>query len=401
MSLWGSWGRGAWRVAMAAAMAAGLGACTAGSFLGGLTGGGAPSAGPVAGETLGSGPVKVALLLPLSATGNAGDVARSLRNAADLAIREFPNAGIQVLVKDDRGTPDGARAAATQALGEGVTLILGPLFAQSVTAAASVARPANIPVVAFSTDTSVASRGVYLMGFLPQSDVERIIGYATRQGQRSIAALLPVNAYGTVVQATLQRTVANNGGRLVALETYDLDRGSMQEKAQALATVVKQGTVNAVFIPEGGENAVFIAQTLAANGVSSARVRFLGSSQWDNALVIRDPNVAGGWFPGPDNTAFVSFSQRYRAAFGTDPSRTASLAYDAVSLAAGLSTRFGAQAFTDKTLTTPSGFIGVDGAFRFLANGTNERALAVYQIEQGRLGVLQPAPRSFARSPTL
>jgi ABC-type branched-subunit amino acid transport system substrate-binding protein len=345
---------------------------------------------------IGTGAVRVAMLLPLSATGNAGQLAKDMRNSAELALREFQSANIQILVKDDRGTPDGARAAATAAISEGVQVILGPLFAGSVTAAASVAKPANVPMVAFSTDTSTASKGVYLISFLPQSDVDRIVRFAASQGNNSYAALLPANAYGALVEAAFQRAVANAGGRVVVIEKYNLDRASMQQKAMSVANVVKQGTVNAVFLPDGGEATPFLAQILAANGVGPSQVKFLGSGQWDDPRVISESNLNGGWFPGPDLTGFQSFSERYKAAYGKTPLRTASLAYDAVSLAAGLSGRFGAQAFTEKVLTTRSGFVGVDGAFRFLANGTNQRALAVYQIERGQLGVIAPAPKNFA-----
>ncbi|WP_291749674.1 penicillin-binding protein activator [Bauldia sp.] len=352
--------------------------------------------GPVAGETLGTGPVRVAMLLPLSATGNAGQLARDMRNAAELALREFQAANIQILIKDDRGTADGARAAATAAISEGAQIILGPVFSEAVRAAGSVARPAKIPVVAFSTDTTTAAKGVYLISFLPQSDVDRIIRFAASQGRNSYAALLPANAYGTLVEATLQKAVASTGGRVVASEKYNLDRNSMQSKATAIAGIVKQGTVNAVFIPDSGDATPFLAQVLAANGVSPAQIKFLGSGQWDDPRIIRESNLNGGWFPGPDLAGFQAFSQRYKAAYGSTPVRNASLAYDAVSLAAGLSGRFGTQAFTEKVLTTPSGFVGVDGPFRFLANGTNQRALAVYQIERGQLGVVSPPPKNFS-----
>ncbi|WP_421725506.1 penicillin-binding protein activator [Bauldia sp.] len=368
-----------------------LAACTPS----GLVGPGAIPGGPVPGEVIGAGPVKVGMLLPLSATGNAGQLARQMRNAAELALRESQSATVQILIKDDRGTPDGARAAASAAISEGAQIILGPLFAEAVTAAASVAKPAGVPVVAFSTDASVAARGVYLISFLPQGDVDRIVRYAASQGKRSFAALLPANAYGTLVEATLQRSLANAGGRVVAVQKYNLDRASMQEKATAIANIVKQGTVNAVFMPEGGDAAPFLAQILATNEVDPSQVQFLGSGQWDDPRVTAESNLNGGWFPGPDLNGFRSFSERYRAAFGSAPLRNASLAYDATSLATGLAGRFGSNAFTDQVLTASSGFIGVDGAFRFLADGTNQRALAVYQIERGQLGVLSPAPRNF------
>ena len=389
---WGFRAGGLKRLAAAMGLAAVVAGCTAGGLNPGNL---VPTTGPVPGEVLGTGAVKVALILPLSATGGAGQLARDMRNAADLALREFKTAGIQILVKDDKGTPEGARAATSAAIAEGATLILGPLFAQSVTAAGAVAKASNVPVVAFSTDSAAASRGVYLIGFLPQGDVERIIRYAAAQGKRSIAALIPSSPYGTVVQASLQSVAASAGVRVVALETYTLDRVSMQEKATAIANIVNQGTVNAVYIPDGGEAAPFLAQVLAAAGVHPSQVKFLGSGQWNDPRTIRESNLNGGWFPSPDAAGFQAFAQRYKAAFGTDPVRNASLAYDAVSLAAGLSARFGATAFTDKVLTTPSGFIGIDGAFRFLSNGLDQRALAVFQIERNTAAVIDPAPKSF------
>ncbi len=383
------------RAAVAVAGLCALAACS-----GSGPGGGAPVIGTaqVSGEVLGNGPVKVALLLPLSATGNAGQIALNLKNAADLAIRDFQTANIQVLVKDDQGTPIGARAAASEAISQGAELIVGPLFAQSVTAVAAVARSANVPVVAFSTDSSAATRGVYLLSFLPQGDVDRIISYAATHGKRSFAALLPNTAEGTLYEAALQRAVANVGGRVMAVERYDLDKVSMQTHATSTATLVKSGTVDAVFMPDGGDATPFLAEVLAANGVLSSKVTFLGSGQWDDPRIVRESNLNGGWYPAPDNTGFAGFAQRYETAFGATPSRTATLAYDATSLAAGLAARFGQQRFAPQTLTNSSGFIGIDGAFRFLQNGLSERGLAVYRIDNGNATIIDPAPKTFAKA---
>lgn len=364
-----------------------------------FAGGGAATA-PVTGEVLGTGSVKVALLLPLSANGNAGQIAQDMKNAADLAIRDFKTAGIQVLVKDDQGTADGARTAANAAIAQGAQLILGPLFSQSVTAVAQVARPANVPVVAFSTDTTTAAPGVYLLSFLPQGDVDRIIAYAASKGRRSFAALLPDSAYGTIVEAALQRAVANARGRVMSVERYPLDKTQMQSKATAMAGLIKSGTVDAVFMPGGAQEAPFLAQIMAANGVDPSKITYLGSGQWDDPAVTRESTLNGGLYPAPDNTGFNSFAQRYQAAFGAAPSRTATLAYDATSLAAGLTARFGDQRFAQATLTNPSGYIGLDGAFRFLPNGLNQRGLAVYQINDGKAVQVDPAPRTFARPGT-
>ena len=174
-----------------------------------------------------------------------------MRNAAEMALAEFNNPDIQLLVKDDGGSAPGAQQAAQQALDEGAEIILGPLFALSVGPVGQVARARRIPVIAFSTDANVASRGVYLLSFLPESDVDRIIGYAAGQGKRSFAALVPDNAYGTVAEAAFKQAVARRNGRVIALERYPLDRNSMQGPARTVAQAAARA--DAIFIPDGAD----------------------------------------------------------------------------------------------------------------------------------------------------
>src|SRR5271155_4522713 len=150
-----------------------------------------PGAAPVPEATVGTGQVKVAIILPLSAAGNAGVAGQAMRNAAEMAFAEFNATNIQLLMKDDAGTPEGARVAAEQALNEGAEIIVGPLFAQSVSVVSQIARTRNIPVIAFSTDTNVATTGVYLLSFLPESDVQRIVQYSVSAGKHSFAARIP------------------------------------------------------------------------------------------------------------------------------------------------------------------------------------------------------------------
>lgn len=353
---------------------------------------------PASGETLGNGAVRIALIVPATATGNAGAIASNLKNAADLALREFQGANLQILVKDDRGTPEGARAAASEAIQQGASLILGPLFAPSVGAAAAIARPAGVPVIAFSTDTTVASRGVYLLSFLPQTDIERIVSFAGMRGKHAIAALLPANGYGTVVEAALQKVSTVNNSHVVAIERYQLDRVSMQVQAEAIVPVLQKGQADALLLPDAGDAAPFLAQILTARSIKPGDVQILGSGQWDDPRIRAETALRGAWYPAPDKATYDAFAARYQTAFGAAPLRAASLAYDAVSLAAGLASRYGQQGFTAQAITNPNGFLGVDGAFRFLPDGTNQRGLAIYEVGSGTVTQIDPAPRTFSRT---
>jgi branched-chain amino acid transport system substrate-binding protein len=374
-----------------AAMATVLAACTT------QLGGGAPTPQPgeeaAASAAVGDGQVRVALVLPLSAQGNAGVAAQSMKKAAEMALAEFKSPNIQLLVKDDSGTPQGAQAGAQQALSEGAEIIIGPLFAQSVSAVGQAARTRNIPVIAFSTDASVAARGVYLLSFLPETDVRRIVDFAITRGKRSFAALMPDNAYGTVVEAAFQQEVSRRGGRVLALEKYPLDASGMAEAVRRVSQAANQ--VDSIFIPDGADAVPQVVQALAANGVNLKRVQLLGTGLWDDPRVFSTAALEGGWYAAPEAAGFRNFSGRYRARYGQDPVRTATLAYDAIALVAALVKTQGPQRFSEQVLTNPSGFSGIDGVFRFRADGLNERGLAVLRVTPSGGQVVSPAPHSF------
>jgi ABC-type branched-subunit amino acid transport system substrate-binding protein len=391
-----------WIAGLAAGSTLLLAACTGSNspseFLSRLPGPSQPAGPPQASTNIGAGQVKVGLILPLSAGGNAGVAAASMRNAAEMALAEFNNPDLQLLVKDDGGNAFGAQQAAQQVLDEGAELILGPLFAQSVGPVGQLARSKGVPVIAFSTDANVASRGIYLLSFLPESDVDRIVGYAAGQGKKSFAAAIPDNAYGTVVEAAFKQIVPRRGGRVVALERYPLDRAAMQGAVRNVAAA--SNSADAIFLPDGADSVSAVVQTLSAGGVDPKRVQLLGSGLWDDPQIFSNAALEGAWYAAPDSTGFRNFSARYRTRYGQDPVRTATLAYDAVALVAALTKTQGAQRFTEPVLTNASGFNGIDGLFRFRPDGTNQRGLAVLRVAPAGGQIISPAPKSFTGSGT-
>jgi hypothetical protein len=363
-----------------------------------LGGGGPPIAqqpgeATAANAAVGEGQVRVALILPLSGQGNASVAGQSMKNAAEMALAEFKSPNIQLLVKDDGGTVQSAQAGAQQAISEGAEIIIGPLFAQSVSAVGQIARTSNIPVIAFSTDVSVAARGVYLLSFLPETDVRRIVDFSISRGKRSFAALLPDNAYGAVVEGAFQQEVSRRGGRVVALEKYTLEGNRINEASRRVSQAANQ--VDSIFIPDSPDAVPQVVNALASNGVDLRRVQMIGSGLWEDARISSTAALDGAWYAAPEATGYRNFSARYRARFGQDPVRTATLAYDAVALVAALVKTQGPQRFSEPSLTNPSGFAGIDGIFRFRPEGTNDRGLAVLRVAPAGGQVLSPAPHSF------
>jgi branched-chain amino acid transport system substrate-binding protein len=331
---------------------------------------------------------RVAVLVPTSGA-NAG-VGQSIANAANLALLDAGGERIRITVYDTaRG---GAAAAANQALAEGNGLFLGPLLADDVRAVAPVARRAGVPVISFSNDTSVAGNGVYLMGFTPAQSIARVVGHAREAGLGLFGAVTPTGVYGRRASQAMIDGVERSGGRLVAMQGYDAGPASLRT---AIGKLHSLGTYDAVLIADGGRSAAAAAPLLKAG--SSSGMRLLGTELWATETGLgRTPALRGAWYASVSDNMFNQLRTRYRARYGANPYRLASLGYDAVLLTVRIAKnwRLG-RPFPERELRDPVGFAGVDGPFRFTSGGIAERSLEVREVTAAGTVTVSPAPRNF------
>ncbi len=339
-------------------------------------------------------PVKVAILVPLSSQGQPGLIAKSLKQAAELALFERDNPNLQLLVKDDLGTPEGARAAAEDVLKRGATLILGPLYAKSVLAVAPAARKAGVPVVAFSNDSQVAGNGVYLLSFQPGPEVQRIVAFAARRGRKRYAALIPQDNFGKAVEPAFRDAVGRAGGSVAAMETYPASANGLLDPLRKIGAAIAAAELEAtpidtLFVPGGPEYLENIARLLPHAKIDAGKVKLIGTGGMDYPNAGRDKSLIGAWYPGPDPRGWSDFAQKYAKTYGQGPPRLAGAAYDAVNLAIALA---GEGRYTAASLTRASGFAGIDGPYRLLADGTTERSLAILEVQKFSSAIVDAAP---------
>jgi len=150
--------------------------------------------------------------------------------------------------------------------------------------------------------------------------------------------------------------------------------------------------------PTGG--LALIADALRNNGVTPAQAQFLGLQRWDiSAEALAAPSLQGGVFAAPDPGLLAAFEGRYVNAYGENPHELASLAYDAVAAVGAMiadARASGGSPFSTARITQPQGFAGVNGAFRFLPNGLNQRNLAIFEVRGGQAVVTERASGGFA-----
>lgn len=327
----------------------------------------------------------VAVIVPL--TGPDGPVGTSISNAARLALLDTGEKSLRVSVYDS-AVPGGAAAAAQRAIADGNRLILGPLLADDVRAAAPVARQAGVPIIAYSNDESVAGNGVYIMGFTPDQSISRVVSYARSRGVSSFGALVPTGLYGQRAGQAFLGAVRKSGGRMVSMETYDRSPASLTAAARRLNA---KGTVDAVLIGDASRMAALAAPVLKAGS------RRLGTELWGTDRTIGQLRaLRGAWFAAAPDAQFDRLVARYRTRYGKTPYRLASLGYDSVLLAvrSGRSWPIG-SAFPARTLIDGEGFAGVDGSFRFGRDGIAERLLEVREVTQAGSTPISPAGKTF------
>ncbi len=358
-----------------------------------------PSAGPTASGGNASGKIQVALLVP-AGSGQASDelLARSLQNAARMAISDLGGAArVDLRVYNTAGQPAQAAAMATQAVADGAQVILGPVFAQEANAAGVAVAGSGVNVLAFSNNPDIAGNNVFVLGPTFSNTASRMASYAVRQGKSQIMIVHDRNTAGEIGRAAIAQAVAQAGGSVVATGNYEFSQNGVVAAAPGIAAAAKSAGAQAVFLTADTAGALpLVSQLLADNGLSSASAQFIGLTRWDiPAATLGLPGVQGGWFALPDPSLYAQYQARYQSTFSEAPHPISGLAYDGIAAIGALMKKTGSGPLSKSALTQGAGFVGVNGIFRLRSDGTNQRGLAIAQIQNGRAVVVDPAPRSF------
>lgn len=345
-----------------------------------------------------SAPVQVALLVPGgSGAGTDSLLASNLENAARLAISDLQGVRIDLRVYNTGADAGQAASVTTQAINDGAKIILGPLFAEAANAAGVAAAPANVNVLAFSNNPTIAGGNVFVLGATFGNTANRLVGYASRQGINRYEIVHGNDLQGQVGRDAIASAVRNNGGQVTGTDAYPLSQQGIQEAAGRIASAVRSNGAQAVFMTAGvNADLPILATALPDAGIDPATIRYIGLTRWNAApQALALPGLQGGLFAMPDQAQSALFESRYAAAYGGQPHPLAGLAYDGIAAIGALVARGDANALTKEALTAPQGFQGTSGIFRFMPNGLNERGLAVATIQNNQVVILEAAQRSF------
>lgn len=324
---------------------------------------------------------RVALLLPLS--GPNRQLGQAMLNAAQMALFDQGDPGIELLPRDTGGTASGAAEAARSAIAQGARALAGPLTLTETASAAPAVRSGRASMLALTNDASQAGGGVWVLGLTPAEQAERITAAAANAGARRFGLLAPADELGRRLSSGMQTRLSALGLPSAVTLLRPL-RGDPAAAARELATQAGPEGLDAVLLGETGPAARTAAAALVAALPQPPRI--LGTALWtgDGALG-GEPALADAWFPAPDPAARAGFESRYMTLFGERPPRIAAVAYDATALA-GRAARMGSPPVGEAMM-------GADGPIRLLPGGMAQRGLAIFALDAaGQPRLVQPAP---------
>ena len=348
--------------------------------------------------------MRIALLVPISGANNV--LGNELQRGAELALFSLRNRQVELLVFDTAG--DGAGMAAREAVQAEADIIVGPLFSDAVVPARQVAAQAGVPMLALSNNTEIADRGSWLLGYMPEQQVDLLLGHALTAGRNKVGIIAASDAFGQRLARHARKRLAQFG---ITPEDFVTLTPAQLADEDSLKAAVKTFTgyqppeddedtpasfelppprFDAVLFAGSADFALRTAPVLAYYDADPERVLYLGNAQWNQRRILMEPSLQGGLFTSRPTDRDEAFNALWSSAWDGRPGALARLSFDAMAMAAILAGQQRTE--WNAALQSGSGFNGFSGAYRLLPGGGNQRAFEIREISGGLSKVLQPAP---------
>lgn len=342
-------------------------------------------------------PVTVALLVPRGGSSSDDLLAQNLENAARMAMRDLDGVNIDLRVYATAGNATTAANVAAQAVSEGAKIILGPVYGEAANAAGVAVRNANVNVLSFSNNPTIAGGNVFVLGPTFGNTANRLVSYAKRTGKDRIVILHAEDVAGQLGRNAISQAISANGATLAGTVDYALSQESVVAAVPRVKSAIEASGANALFLTTSSASALpLFAQLLPEAGIQTASTQYIGLTRWDiPAQTLSLPGVQGGWFALPDPGASSAFRQKFTSTYGGAPHPLAGLAFDGIAAVGALVKSGDRNALSGSSLTQGAGYRGASGIFRLRRDGTNQRGLAVATIHNQGVVILEGAPQAF------
>ncbi|TPO11077.1 ABC transporter substrate-binding protein [Mesorhizobium sp. B1-1-5] len=356
----------------------------------------ATSAGPASAAaakaqlTLGTGPTKVAMLLPLSAPGSTGENGRKMYDGARLAMADLGDKLLTLTIEDTRGDSGYAKDLAVKAITSGpVKVVIGPSELAAAQHLAKLSGSKRPPVLALA-DNFAGGPGVYSVRLGEADSAAAGAAAVAAKGARKFVLLVPSGADSSPIESRVANALSIYGATLAVTLPYSASDGGAKVVSD-MGSLVE--APDAVVVACGDGSPIAVLAALKAKSIPGKAVTLIGTDRWLERPM--DPLYEGAYIATLDQSETGPIADRFKATYNYQPDVNVAYAYDVVALSAGIASSAGPDGFSKQVLENTSGFRGSTGLFRFRADGSSQRSMPFFRVEKGKLKLMEKSTSGF------
>ncbi|TPI26213.1 ABC transporter substrate-binding protein [Mesorhizobium sp. B3-1-6] len=362
-----------------------------GQTLASATSGGPTSAAAAKAQlTLGAGPTKVAMLLPLSAPGSTGENGRKMYDGARLAMADLGDKLLTLTIEDTRGDSGYAKDLAVKAITSGTAkVVIGPSELAAAQHLAKLSGSKRPPVLALA-DNFAGGPGVYSVRLSEADSAAAGAAAIASKGARKFVLMVPSGADSSPIESRVANALSIYGATLAVTLPYSATDGGAKVVSD-MGSLVE--APDAVVVACGDGSPIAVLSALKAKGIPGKAVTLIGTDRWLERPM--DPLYEGAYIATLDEGETGPIADRFKATYKYQPDVNVAYAYDMVALSAGIASSAGPDGFSKRVLENATGFRGSTGLFRFRSDGSSQRSMPFFKVEKGQLKLVEKQTAGF------
>lgn len=338
-------------------------------------------------------PIKVGFIAEL--TGKQSELGINLRNGVQLATEEINAAGginghpIELIIKDDLGTPQGARDAENWVIDQNVVAIIGHLTSNQTVEGFKVAQNRGVLLLSGTASTTVLSGKKDLFFRTEPSNEYFAIQFAqyiyNSKKIRNISIIydLDNDTYSVPMVKAFSDAFTSLGGEISANVSFS---GSKTSDFTESIKLLDDSNPDGIFIIASPLNTATIAQLIRLQGNSTD----LFAAPWaqgqdlitNGGKAVEGLELINAYNTNDSNPKIQALKKSYKARFAEDPAFTAMMGYELMHvLAKALEKTDGKATGLSDAFLNIKEFEGLQGTIKMDEFGDSSRALFIMKVE--------------------
>jgi len=349
--------------------------------------------------------LKIGVLLPLS--GQFQDIGESFLKAIQLALYDISDKRVKIYPKDSKGTASDSYLAAREFQKEGIQIVIGPIFFESLERLEEIK---NITFISLTNKSKKIPKNTIAFGINIDSQINVLDEYFKKiqinktlllspnsefiQQSKSVEEKDILKFYRTYKYDTNPKKITQEiekitkyrerkkdlERRIKILEKSDLYKHKQELKKLEQRHTLGRVNFDSVLVIDFGERLKSVLTSFMFSDVSNKKVNFFTINQWFDKTLFNENAMENLHFPSIDFENLKKFSKKFKSKFNDKPNKVSILAYDALGLIyyCWISNNF---QFEAKQLYSKKGFRGLQGNFRIQENKSHQK-LKIYKISK-------------------